>query len=329
MGVFVSTGSGGLAQPLVAAFGPDGNLYVSSYLTNQVLRYQGPSGAQPGAFIDAYIPAGGLLQGPTGLIFGPDGGLYVSSRATSSVLRTPVAADYYKVTLVAGQTVTFSTSTPGDGPGAFVNTLNPHIELYDQSQTLVATGTVLADGRNEQIVFTVTTGGTYYVKVSGENDTEGEYVLDPVEEPTGANSSVSSVTRTLPDPLAGLVPTIRSETLSPATVVLRPGGPSLARVAAEGAPNWPAANVLLLAQFAPTARLIAYGGSGDDDIQVVGGISLPAWLYGGDGNDRLQGGDGNNVLVGGAGDDLLVGGSGQSEPARTGSSPARWTRSPT
>jgi Ca2+-binding RTX toxin-like protein len=49
----------------------------------------------------------------------------------------------------------------------------------------------------------------------------------------------------------------------------------------------------------------------DDDIQVAGGISLPAWLYGGDGNDRLNGGNGNNVLLGGAGDDLLVGGSGR------------------
>jgi Ca2+-binding RTX toxin-like protein len=41
---------------------------------------------------------------------------------------------------------------------------------------------------------------------------------------------------------------------------------------------------------------------------VAGAISLPAWLYGGDGNDRLKGGSGSNVLVGGAGDDLLVGG---------------------
>jgi Ca2+-binding RTX toxin-like protein len=63
--------------------------------------------------------------------------------------------------------------------------------------------------------------------------------------------------------------------------------------------------------FRPTGRLIACGGAGDDDIQVAGSITLPAWLYGGDGNDRLKGGGGNNVLVGGAGDDLLLGGGGQ------------------
>src|SRR5439155_9437407 len=62
--------------------------------------------------------------------------------------------------------------------------------------------------------------------------------------------------------------------------------------------------------FSPNGRLIAYGGAGDDDIQVAGGISLPAWLYGGDGNDRLKGGAGNNVLEGGNGDETLIGGRG-------------------
>jgi outer membrane protein assembly factor BamB len=189
MGVFVSTGSGGLTQPLVAAFGPDGNLYVSSYRTNQVLRYQGPSGAQPGAFIDAYIPAGGLLRGPTGLVFGPDGGLYVSSRTTNSVLRTQLAPDFYKVTLSAGQTVTFNTLTPGDGPGVAANVLDPHIQLFDPSQALAATGTKLADGRNETITYTAPAAGTYYVEITAQNFTEGDYVLDPEESGAGATVS--------------------------------------------------------------------------------------------------------------------------------------------
>jgi Ca2+-binding RTX toxin-like protein len=66
-----------------------------------------------------------------------------------------------------------------------------------------------------------------------------------------------------------------------------------------------------LGSFTPTSRLVVYGQAGDDDIQVAGSIALPAWLYGGDGNDRLKGGDGNDVLLGGDGDDLLVGGSGR------------------
>lgn len=63
--------------------------------------------------------------------------------------------------------------------------------------------------------------------------------------------------------------------------------------------------------YHPTGRIIAYGLAGDDDIQVAGSISLPNWLFGGDGNDRLNGGNGANVLVGGSGDDLMVGGSGR------------------
>jgi fibronectin-binding autotransporter adhesin len=45
---------------------------------------------------------------------------------------------------------------------------------------------------------------------------------------------------------------------------------------------------------------------GNDEATISGGITIPCWLYGGGGSDRLKGGNGNNVLVGGAGDDLLV-----------------------
>ncbi|MBP3954756.1 hypothetical protein J8F10_05590 [Gemmata sp. G18] len=63
--------------------------------------------------------------------------------------------------------------------------------------------------------------------------------------------------------------------------------------------------------FRPTGRLIAAGEAGADDIQVAGAITLPAWLYGGDGNDRLKGGGGANVVLGGAGKDQLHGGQGR------------------
>jgi hypothetical protein len=53
-------GAGGLV------FGPKGNLFVSSSLTNKVLEYDGTSGA----FIDAFVSAGsGGLNGPAILTF--------------------------------------------------------------------------------------------------------------------------------------------------------------------------------------------------------------------------------------------------------------------
>ncbi len=59
-------------------------LFVGSGSSNEVLRYNGATGA----FIDAFVTqmSGGLAL-PEGLVFGPDGNLYVSSEFTNEVLR--------------------------------------------------------------------------------------------------------------------------------------------------------------------------------------------------------------------------------------------------
>ena len=78
--VFVSSGSGGLAQACDLAFGPDGNLYVAGYRTQAINRYDGTTGAFLGAFISG-------LNGPVSLSFGPDGFLYLSNQNDGSVSR--------------------------------------------------------------------------------------------------------------------------------------------------------------------------------------------------------------------------------------------------
>jgi hypothetical protein len=88
--------------------------------------------------------------------------------------------DWYSITLPGtANALRLETSTPGDGPGEFANTLNPIIELYDSSgTTLIASGVAMADGRNEFILATgLTPGGTYKVRVNGQGGTTGEYFL--------------------------------------------------------------------------------------------------------------------------------------------------------
>jgi len=59
--------------------------------------------------------------------------------------------------------------------------------------------------------------------------------------------------------------------------------------------------------FAGAQRIAVYGQAGDDNIQLAGAIRTSAWLFGGDGNDRLKSGAGHDVVVGGAGNDQIHG----------------------
>ena len=113
--VFASTAGSGMFQPQAPVFGPDGNFYVASGGTKQVLRFNGATGAFIDVFaaadvavddlvfasdgnlyvsgggefsgedIDVFVTnAGGGNGGPNGMIFGPDGNLYVVSQGNIS-----------------------------------------------------------------------------------------------------------------------------------------------------------------------------------------------------------------------------------------------------
>ena len=77
--------SGGLRTPTAAVFGPDGMLYVASFIDDAVLRYDGATGA----YVDDFIPSGtGAINGPdAGMDFGPDGHLYIPSFNNHRILR--------------------------------------------------------------------------------------------------------------------------------------------------------------------------------------------------------------------------------------------------
>jgi hypothetical protein len=122
---------------------------------------------------------GAGTQGPDRLLLafnnGPNN--FVGS-SKSALISQPRSDDWYSVTVIQGL-LRFETSTPADGPGEFVNNLDPHIQLYDSTgATLIATGVPLEDGRNESInVSGLPAPATYLVRVTSDGDTSGEYFL--------------------------------------------------------------------------------------------------------------------------------------------------------
>ena len=65
-------------------FGPDGHLYVASFGTDNILRYDIGSGN----FLDEFVSSGsGGLSEPTGIAFGPDGNLYANDHQDGEILR--------------------------------------------------------------------------------------------------------------------------------------------------------------------------------------------------------------------------------------------------
>jgi streptogramin lyase len=106
MDAFVPSGSAGLRRPRGLLIGRDGNFYVSSFGTNNVLRFDGTTGAPlpaPGK-TGAVFASGGGLQGPSGLILGADGNLYVVSQGNHSVLRySGTTGDFLDTFVPTGQ----------------------------------------------------------------------------------------------------------------------------------------------------------------------------------------------------------------------------------
>jgi len=66
-------------------------------------------------------------------------------------------------------------------------------------------------------------------------------------------------------------------------------------------------NGRLYGPYTVTGRIIAYAHGGSDYVTVATTCTVPAMLFGGDGNDILFAGGGATALIGGAGNDTLIG----------------------
>ncbi|MFL5331188.1 MAG: reprolysin-like metallopeptidase [Gemmataceae bacterium] len=123
--------------------------------------------------------------------------------------------DWYQFPVTAGQVITLTTATPGDGIGEFINTLDPAIELFDPSNNPVGSDDNSAgDGHNASLSKTAAATGNYRVHVLGTAGTTGEYVVSlalsdappqvtssVIDDNTVQRSRVTSVTVNFSEPV--------------------------------------------------------------------------------------------------------------------------------
>ncbi|MHC5111410.1 MAG: InlB B-repeat-containing protein [Planctomycetota bacterium] len=142
---FVTSGSGGLDNPVGLAFDAAGDLFVVSENNDRILRYDGSTGDAARVVVD--LAALGFLT-PVDVTFGPQGNLYVSLSGDDSVALVDAAA---------GTATTFVSSQAGglDTPGGLI--------FHPESGNLL----VVSQGSNEVLAYDGLTGEFIEVFATG------------------------------------------------------------------------------------------------------------------------------------------------------------------
>jgi ELWxxDGT repeat protein len=109
-----------------------------------------------------------------------------------AALDTFVGGDCYRFSVTAGEPIYLATSTPGGG--VLTDNLDPRLELYDPSGTLIAADDNGAgDGRNASVLLTAPVTGVYTVRLLAASGDTGEYMLTRVGTPTVVSGTSSDV----------------------------------------------------------------------------------------------------------------------------------------
>jgi uncharacterized delta-60 repeat protein len=189
------------------------------------------------------------------------------------------------------------TSTVTDPAGAN----DPISYAWSVTRNGVAYGT---NGTGANYSFTPADAATYVVTLT-VNDGDGG------SDTKTATINVTPVATGVSATLSGGILTIAGD-----------GAGNTVNVSLNGAGNY---HVVIGTQvdqvfaFGAVHNILIQAGAGDDVITIASGVSIPAEVHGGDGNDIIQAGggddmlfgeDGNDILTGGSGNDVIIGGEG-------------------
>jgi streptogramin lyase len=196
---FVPSGSGGLDQPTGVTQGPDGNFYVSSKGSGQILRFSKVNGSFLGVF--AY---GGGLTAPFDLAFGPDGNLYVAhdEAGAGGVVRyhgvtgapLPAPGKTGAVFVPAGNIEGARGLAFGPDGNLYASSLNSGSVLRFSAATGASLGPFASQGMSGPHMITFGPGGNLYVSsadsgsVQRYNGTTGAFLDDFVTPGSGGLS---------------------------------------------------------------------------------------------------------------------------------------------
>ena len=202
----------------------------------------------------------------------------------SSTIASSGDQDWFRISLVAGQTYTF-TQSAGSG-----STLDSYLRLLNSSGTQLDVNDDFS-GRNSQITFTATSSGTYYLSAQGYGSSTGAFTIAASAGTGGTGNPTAGA-----DSISGSSANNTYDGLGGNDTIMGNGG-----------------NDTILGGSGNDSL---YGGTGSDSLD--GGIGADRaygdsgndLIRGGDGNDSLFGGSGNDAIRGDAGNDILYGGSG-------------------
>lgn len=159
---------GPLDGPTAAVFGPTGGLFVASFESDAILRYDHRTGEYLGVFVASGL---GGLDGPdAGTKFGPDGNLYVPSFFSDRVLRYDgVTGEFIDefIPFRSGGLRQPRDLVFHDGSWFVASSFNDRVLRYDAEGVFL--GQFASCPRPYSLAFHPTDGNLYVVNLQGDN----------------------------------------------------------------------------------------------------------------------------------------------------------------